>query len=184
MGSNGKNHWPISAVASTTNDRPQRSQPPFRSAFLGQFSLPTCVYEKNRAVRVVGHVFPWRNSLPPTYGSETRGFCLHGRDLASDCLGYFVKRPRKNMRTQQICVLTNWQVSTTGSSSHSDSHTPYEVFLNKFLWPMCWSFGIWLEWGSDLRTFKLTAPLENLVLSRVRRVVGDDCVETLRVVFY
>ena len=32
--------WPISAVASTTNGRPQRSQPPFRSAFLGQFSLP------------------------------------------------------------------------------------------------------------------------------------------------
>ena len=23
------------------------------------------------------------------------------------------------------------------SQSHSDSHTPYEVFLNKFLWPMC-----------------------------------------------
>ena len=20
---------------------------------------------------------------------------------------------------------------------HSDSHTPYEVLLNKFLWPMC-----------------------------------------------
>ena len=31
---------PISAVASTTNGRPQRSQPPFRSAFLGHFSLP------------------------------------------------------------------------------------------------------------------------------------------------
>ena len=63
---------------------------------------------------------------------------------------------------------------------HSDSHTPYEVFLSKFLWPMCWSFGIWLEWGSGLRTF---APLENLVLSWVRRVVRDDCVEILRVGF-
>ena len=43
-------------------------------------------------------VLPWlqRN------GSETRGFCMHGHDLASDCQGYFVKRPRKNMRTQQI----------------------------------------------------------------------------------
>ena len=67
---------------------------------------------------------------------------------------------------------------------HSDSHTPYEVLLNKFLWPMCWSFGIWLEWGSGLRTFKFTAPLENLVLSWVRRVVGDDWVEILRVGFY
>ena len=66
---------------------------------------------------------------------------------------------------------------------HSDSHTPYEVLLNKFLWPMCWSFGIWLEWGSGLRTFKFTAPLENLILSWVRRVVGDDCVEILRVGF-
>ena len=70
-------------------------------------------------------------------------------------------------------------------SCHSDSHTPYEVFLNKFLWPMCWSFGVWLEWGSGLRTFKFTAPLENLVLSWVsyRRVAGDDCVEILRVGF-
>ena len=32
-------------------------------------------------------------------------------------------------------------------------------------------------------TFKFTAPLENLVLLWVRRVVGDDCVEILRVVF-
>ena len=23
------------------------------------------------------------------------------------------------------------------SMGHSDSHTPYEVFLNKFLWPIC-----------------------------------------------
>ena len=75
------------------------------------------------------------------------------------------------------CVTWLW------SGVHSDSHTPYEVFLNKFLWPMCWSFGIWLEWGSGLRTFKFTAPLENLVLSWVRCVVGDDCVEILRVGF-
>ena len=34
-----------------------------------------------------------------------------------------------------------------------------------------------------MRTFKFTAPLENLVLSWVRRVVGDDSVEILRVVF-
>ena len=34
-----------------------------------------------------------------------------------------------------------------------------------------------------MRTFKFTAPLENLVLSWVRRVVGDDCVEILRVGF-
>ena len=34
-----------------------------------------------------------------------------------------------------------------------------------------------------MRTFKFTAPLENLVLSWVRCVVGDDCVEILRVVF-
>ena len=67
---------------------------------------------------------------------------------------------------------------------HSDSHTPYEVFLNKFLWPMCWSFGIWLEWGSGLRTFKFTAHLENLVLSWVRRVVGDDCVRSSCVWFF
>ena len=40
LGSNGYNLWPISTVASTTNGRPQRSQPPFRAAVLGQFSLP------------------------------------------------------------------------------------------------------------------------------------------------
>ena len=78
-----------------------------------------------------------------------------------------------------FCLL----VEAISLSLHSDSHTPYEVFLNKFLWPMCWSFGIWLEWGSGLRTFKFTAPLENLVFSWVRRVVGDDCVEILRVGF-
>ena len=100
MGFNGCNLWPISAVASTTNGRLQRSQPPFRSAFLGQFSLPTCAYEKNRAVRVVGCVFPWRTSLARMDGSETHGFCMHGRDLASDRQGYFVKRPRKNTRRQ------------------------------------------------------------------------------------
>ena len=33
------NLWPISAVVSTTNGRPQRSQTPFRSAFLDHFSL-------------------------------------------------------------------------------------------------------------------------------------------------
>ena len=66
---------------------------------------------------------------------------------------------------------------------HSDSHTPYEVFLNKFLWPMCWSFGIWLTWEGGLRTFKFTAPLEDLVLSWFRRVVGDDCVLLLTIVF-
>ena len=68
-------------------------------------------------------------------------------------------------------------------AAHSDSHTPYEVLLNKFLWPMCWSFGISLEWGSGLKTSKFTAPLENLVLSWVRRVVVDDCVEILCVGF-
>ena len=61
-------------------------------------SVLRSVYEKNRAVRVVGRVFPWRTSLAPTDGSETRGFCMHGHDLASDRQGYFVKRPRK------ICV--------------------------------------------------------------------------------
>ena len=42
LGSNGYNLWPImiSTVASTTNRQPQRSQPPFRAAVLGQFSLP------------------------------------------------------------------------------------------------------------------------------------------------
>ena len=53
-------------------------------------------------VRVVGRVFPWRTSLVPTYGSEIRGFCMHGRDLASDRQGYFVKRPQKNTHMQQI----------------------------------------------------------------------------------
>ena len=47
------------------------------------------MYGKNRAVRVVGHVFPWRTSLAPTDCSETRGFCMHGHDLASDSQGYF-----------------------------------------------------------------------------------------------
>ena len=40
LGSNGYNLWPISTAASTTNGRPQRSQPPFRADVLGQFSLP------------------------------------------------------------------------------------------------------------------------------------------------
>ena len=75
---------------------------PFWAAVLGQFSLRWFVYGKNRAVRVVGRVFPWRTSLAQTDGSETRGFCMHGHDLTSDCQGYFVKRPRKNRRTQQI----------------------------------------------------------------------------------
>ena len=79
--------------------------------------------------------------------------------------------------------LTNDAAVPLTLAGHSDSHTPYEVLLNKFLWPMCWSFGIWLEWGSGLRTFKFTAPLENLVLSWVRRFGGDDCVEILRVGF-
>ena len=26
-------------------------------------------------------------------------------------------------------------------------------FFNKLLWSMCWSFGIWLEWGSGLRWY-------------------------------
>ena len=78
------------------------------------------------------------------------------------------------------CV--SWKLNSL-ADLHSDSHTPYEAFLNKFLWPMCWSFGIWPEWGSGFRTFKVIAPLENLGLSWVRRVVGDDCVEILRVVF-
>ena len=30
------------------------------------------------AVRVVGRVFPWRTSLTPTDGSETRGFACTG----------------------------------------------------------------------------------------------------------
>ena len=93
LDSNGYNLWPISTAASTTNGRPQRSQPPFRAAVVGQFSLPQFVYGKNRAVRVVGRVFLWRTSLAPTDDNETRGFCMHGHDLASDRQGYFVKRP-------------------------------------------------------------------------------------------
>ena len=68
-------------------------------------------------VSCMGRVFPWRTSLSPTDGSETRGFWMHGHDLASDCQGYFVKRPRKNTRTQQIYAQTSWQISMTGSSS-------------------------------------------------------------------
>ena len=61
-------------------------------------------------------VLPW---LAPTDGSETRGFCMPGHDLASDRQGYFVKRPRKNTRTHQIYTKTSWQISTTGSSSNA-----------------------------------------------------------------
>ena len=60
-------------------------------------------------------VLPWLQRD----GSETRGFCMHGCELASDCQGYFVKRPRKNTRTQQIYAWTSWQISTTGSSSNA-----------------------------------------------------------------
>ena len=67
----------------------------------GIVAVAMCV-RKNRAVRFVGRVFPWRTSLAPTDGSETRGFRMHVCDLASDRQGYFVKRPRKNTRTQQI----------------------------------------------------------------------------------
>ena len=45
----------------------------------------------------------------------------------------------------------------------SDSLTPYKTFSNKLPWPMCWSLGIWVEWGSGFRTFQVTSPLENLV---------------------
>ena len=76
-----KNHWfavglqqlqPLANQRRTTNGRPQRSQRQFRSAFLAQFSSPNCVYEKNRAVRVVGHVFLWCTSLAPTEKSDFR----------------------------------------------------------------------------------------------------------------
>ena len=46
-----------------------------------------CKQTERKENRVVGRVFPWRTSLAPTDGSETRGFCMHGRDLASDCQG-------------------------------------------------------------------------------------------------
>ena len=59
---------------------------------------------------------------------------------------------------------------------------PMKRFWTNFC-RLCAAFGIWPEWGSGLRTFKFTAPLENLVLSWFRRVVADDCVEILCVVF-
>ena len=71
--------------------------------------------KKKKLVRVVGRVFPWRSSLAPTYGTETRGFSMHGRDRQV----YFVKRSRKNTRTQLIYAKTSWQISTTGSSSNA-----------------------------------------------------------------
>ena len=64
--------WALSMFWNTLNFRPS-----------------TTLYGKNRAVRVAGHVFSWRTSLAPTDGSETRGFCMHGHDLASDSQGYF-----------------------------------------------------------------------------------------------
>ena len=102
LGSNGYNLWPTTAVGSTTNSWPQQSQPPFRSAFLGQFSLPTYVYGKKSSCTCRGPRISVAYFLAPTYGSETRGFCMHGRNLASDRQGYFVKRPWKNTRTEQI----------------------------------------------------------------------------------
>ena len=84
------------------------------------------MYRKNRAVRVVSRVFPWRTSLAPTDGSETRGFCMHGHDLASDCQGYFVKRPRKkylyaaNLRVDKLADFNDgvfFERSTNSSES-------------------------------------------------------------------
>ena len=52
--------------------------------------------------------------------SVTESFCV-------DCLGNSVA----GSDTETVCV------DVLRKLSHSDSHTPYEVFLNKFLWPMC-----------------------------------------------
>ena len=74
----------------------------------------------------MGRVFPWRTSLDPTDGSDTRGFCMHGRDLASDCQGYFVKRPRKkyahaaNLREDKLADFNDgvfFEPSTNSSES-------------------------------------------------------------------
>ena len=44
---------------------------------------------------------------------------MHGRDIASDRQVYFVKRSRKNTRTQLIYAKTSWPISTMGSSSNA-----------------------------------------------------------------
>ena len=66
-------------------------------------------------------------------------------------------------------------------ATHSDSLTPYETFSKK----------IAVAYGADLLAFELNGQvvsgrpghhsLEKLVLSWVRRVVGDDCLEILLV---
>ena len=73
-----------------------------RPSLVSSVCRSLCTGKIELYVRVVGRVFPWRTSLAPTDDNETRGFCMHGHDLASDRQGYFVKRPRKNTRTQQI----------------------------------------------------------------------------------
>ena len=116
LGFNGCNLWPISVGTNTTNGRSQRSNSHFdRPSLVSSVCRRKCVHEKNRAVRVVDRVFPWHTSLTPTDSSETRGFCMNGCDLASDRLGDFVKRPKKNTCTQQIYAQTSWQISMTGS---------------------------------------------------------------------
>ena len=104
----------------------------FRSAFLGQSSLLKCVHEENRAVHAVGSVFSWRTSLAPMDGSEIHGYCMHGRNLASDRQGYFVKRPRKNTRTQQIYAKTSWQISGVffERSTNSSERVNREVLVS------------------------------------------------------
>ena len=62
-------------------------------------------------------------------------------------------------------------------------NTPDETFSKKVLWPT-----VLISWHLKLKKEVVSGlpghhSLENLVLSGVRRVVGDDCLEILLVFF-
>ena len=114
------NLWPITAVASTSNGRSQWSQALFdRSSQVS--SVYRCVYEDTRKTQL--HM-SWAAPFVPYFPDSKvrqgnpRDFCMHGRDLAGDHPGYFVKRTRNNTHAQQIYAGTNWQTSKTGSCSN------------------------------------------------------------------
>ena len=74
----------------------------------------------------MGRVFPWRTSLAPTADNETRGFCMHGHDLASDLARLLRQATSKkyayaaNLRADKLADFNNgvfFEHSTNSSES-------------------------------------------------------------------